>query len=891
MHDPQAQLASELLGVIANSAYFISQKLVALLALHVVRLSLEHGNGRFSSFGYVIHGFIVSSLRDDPATGRRFGQLAIELATRQGEPMQRARALYVHAGFIEHWTWNARAGIPQLAEAYKVLLECGDWQYARHCFSVLCWRRVCMGEPLQPLLAEIQGFIDLAGMRKERDTLHVLRAFRRTLGALTGAPEETTGPLPALTQLWPASAASFALALTEGHVLFRRFDEALALAEETIPLMRALPGTFTQAVHLFYLALSAAAVYPASSGERRSELRALMERQVETLERYARRAPENFSPYLQLARAELARVTGHPAQAYLCYEEAIAMARIGGFTNVEALACELACRFHLGQDRHPLAASYLTESLGAYARWGAMGKARLLAVEHAPLLHSFQGALATWDPSGPVMARPSGDESPERRPAMRFRTDSLSDALDVSSVMKASQAISSELHFPQLAANLVDILLESSGAQRGVLVLQRDGQLFVEASGEVGSGAAPLVPAPRMEQGEALCLAIAEQVVRTEGPVLLDDASAQEPFRDEPYITRRGVRSVLCLPILHRKRLLGLVYLENNLLAGAFNARRLKVLGMLVTQAAISLENAALYRELESSHRTLEQRVRERTEELHHKNTELRGALERLQAMQAQIITQEKLASLGAITAGIAHELKNPLNFVKNFSELSLERVQEVREALRTKQDTDELLEELEQNIAKVCEHEQRASGIINGMLKHSRTHRGERQPVAINPLVEEAVRLVHYAQRARRPVHAVLIDTAFDEAAPPLHLVAEDLRRVILNLLDNGCYAAQEKARRGSAEPPRLKVSTRWKGGALELRVRDNGHGIPAAVREKLFTPFFTTKPAGEGTGLGLSLSHDIVVGLGGTLKVESEEGRYTEFTLLLPGELARRA
>ena len=210
---------------------------------------------------------------------------------------------------------------------------------------------------------------------------------------------------------------------------------------------------------------------------------------------------------------------------------------------------------------------------------------------------SYSGALRTWDHklqhAGLSMPRPEGGEYPELPSTSDLSsTESFTEVLDVSSVMKASQAISSELHFPQLAANLIDILMESTGAQRGVLVLQREEDFFVEASGEMGGGSAPLVPVQRMAHSDALCQTIAELVLSTGTHLLLDDASAQEPFRGEAYISRHSVRSVLCVPILHRKQLLGLVYLENNLIAGAFNANRLKAVGMLLAQAAISIENA-----------------------------------------------------------------------------------------------------------------------------------------------------------------------------------------------------------------------------------------------------------------------------------------------------------
>jgi len=894
MNEPDARLASELLGAIAAPAYLVSQNLFVLLALRHVRLSLEHGNSRFSPYAYAVHGLVLSAVLDDPASGQRFSHLALELATRFQDPMQYARALYLHSSFIAHWTQSARAGIPQLVEAHKTLLESGDWQHAGHCFSVLSWRRLALGEPLQELLAENQRFIAQLGAQKDPENLSILEAFRQTLLRLSGALEQPRqAPPPPATQS-PGSRAYRVLVLLKQHYLLRQLEQAMALAEESAGLMPALPGDFLLTVHAFYSALSTAAVYPGASEGRKPQLLARMEQQCAFLEKCAGRAPENFSPFHLLVRAELARVKGQHVEANTRYEEAIAAARASGFTSVEAIACEQACRFQADLNRPPLAAAYLVEALNAYERWGAVGKVHLLATEQADLLHSYSGALKTWDHklqrAGLSMARPQGGEYLELPSSTELSsTDSLTEVLDVTSVMKASQAISSELQFSQLAANLIDILMESTGAQRGVLVLQREGDFFVEASGEMGSGSAPLLPVRRMAQSDALCQTLAQLVLSTGSHLLLDDASAQQPFRGDLYIARHHVRSVLCVPILHRRQLLGLVYLENNLIAGAFNANRLKAVGMLLAQAAISIENAGLYRKLEESNRTLEQRVQERTEQMHSKNAELQRALESLKTMQAQIITQEKLAFLGSLTAGIAHELKNPLNFVKNFSELSLELVRELRE-LEGKEESGPVLEELEQNISKVCEHEQRASGIINGMLRHARSNRGEAQPTAINPLVEEAVRLVQHALRAMRPPRLVTIDTAFDDTVPPCHLVPEDLSRVILNLLDNACYAAH-KAQHEKAGQARLTVSTRWTGSEVEIRVRDNGNGVPASVRDKLFTPFFTTKPAGEGTGLGLSLSHEIVVvALGGKLRLESEEGQYAEFTVVLPGELARR-
>jgi signal transduction histidine kinase len=461
--------------------------------------------------------------------------------------------------------------------------------------------------------------------------------------------------------------------------------------------------------------------------------------------------------------------------------------------------------------------------------------------------------------------------------------------------MKASQAISSEILFPQLVGNLIHVVMESAGAQRGVLVLRRGPDFFVEARGEVGHRDPTSEPAQLMMDSDALCHGIVTQVLQTGAHLLLDDASSTEPWSGDPYVSSRKIRSVLCAPIRHRGQVLGLFYLENNLLPGAFNTSRLKVLGMLTSQAAISIENAELYRRLEDYSHTLEDRVADRTAELHNKNAELQRALETLKAMQTQIVTQEKLASLGALTAGIAHELKNPLNFVSNFAALSNERVKELRGLIpdaappspTQRQETDDILGELELNTRKIREHGQRAVSIIDGMLQHARGKRGDKRATNVNQLVEEAVRLVHHGLKAKSMRRDVLIETSFDVTVPEVSLVSDDIRRVVLNLVDNACYSASEKARQpGTSEEARVKVSTRWTGKDVEIRVRDNGKGIAAPLREKLFTPFFTTKPAGEGTGLGLSISHEIVVvSLGGKLSVESEEGKYAEFIVVLPG------
>ncbi len=275
---------------------------------------------------------------------------------------------------------------------------------------------------------------------------------------------------------------------------------------------------------------------------------------------------------------------------------------------------------------------------------------------------------------------------------------------------------------------------------------------------------------------------------------------------------------------------------------------------------------------------------------------ELRDTLGRLKAAQANLVHSEKMASLGQLTAGIAHEIKNPLNFVNNFADLSVELLDEVKTATAPavatladdeRADVDETIEMLTGNLEKIAEHGRRADSIVKSMLLHSRGGSADRQSADINALAEEALNLAYHGARAQDQSFNITQDKDFADNIAPIELVPQEITRVLLNLFGNGFYAANRRSQETSdpAYRPALKVSTRDLGGEVEIKVRDNGTGIPPELRDKLFTPFFTTKPTGEGTGLGLSISYDIVTQQhGGTITVDSRVGEFTEFTVRLP-------
>ncbi len=337
-------------------------------------------------------------------------------------------------------------------------------------------------------------------------------------------------------------------------------------------------------------------------------------------------------------------------------------------------------------------------------------------------------------------------------------------------------------------------------------------------------------------------------------------------------LSRLGYRSLIAAPLLDDERILGGLVVARHA-AGDFSKGIVSLIEAFATQSALAVRNAKLFEE---------QRRREH---------DLRAAHDELKAAQASLIHAEKMASLGQLTAGIAHEIKNPLNFVNNFSELSRELLQELEETLGSPEgEQGELIATLTSNLAKIAEHGRRADGIVTSMLLHSRGGSGERRKSDLNALVEEALNLAFHGARAKDRSFNISLERDYDTRIGAIEIVPQDVTRVLLNLFGNGFYAANKRQseRADPAFQPALKVTTRDLGDQVEIRVHDNGVGMPPEVLTKLFQPFFTTKPTGEGTGLGLSISYDIVVQQhGGAIAVDSRVGQFTEFALRLPRSL----
>ena len=356
---------------------------------------------------------------------------------------------------------------------------------------------------------------------------------------------------------------------------------------------------------------------------------------------------------------------------------------------------------------------------------------------------------------------------------------------------------------------------------------------------------------------------------------LLSSEGDQFPKAREMSRLEGGHRTILSVPLLREGESIGAIVLRR-IEVHPFSDKQITLLQTFADQAVIAIGNVRLFEQVQA------------------RTKELAASLEDLRTAQDRLVQTQKLASLGQLTAGIAHEIKNPLNFVNNFSALSKELIDELSAALKPvalddkkREELDELTQMLKGNLEKVVQHGKRADSIVKNMLLHSREGSGEHRPADINALLDESLNLAYHGARAEKSGFSITLQRDFDVEAGAIEMFPQEITRAFLNLISNGFYAAtKRKTENGdSGFEPILRATTKNLGSTVEIRIRDNGTGIPPEVKEKIFNPFFTTKPAGEGTGLGLSMSHDIIVKQhGGRIDVETEPGQFTEFKIVLP-------
>lgn len=777
--DPCHRLVMSLLDQAVMCGFALNRPdLVPRLMLRMVERSIRFGRTPESSTAFAYLAVIHSGRLGRYAQGSRLGELALRLAD-SGEPgTAPVRTRYLVHHLVRHWTTPLRAVVESTPDLYRASLEAGDPEFAQ----MLGWAW-CRGSFLCGLdLPTVEQRLDRMQTELQSLTRGELpshwQAQRRTLDLLMGRP---AAPLSAPGH--PLAEWTEACNQALIHLLFDRPEEALPLVEHLSQLLSVMPGTPERPYYEYLSCLVWLAAPPDPALRRR--IRAARTR----LARYARHCPQTNLHRSLLVEAEAARREGHPGRAAELAERAAAAARQQGFTLDEALALERTGRLYLESGRERLARCSFDDARQAWRRWGAEALARRLETRHAALLVPLSQAGVT---------------------------------LDAASVIKASRTISAEIVWERLAQRLLELALENAGAQRGLLILEREGQLQLEAEADL-EGARVL--ARPLGQACDLALSVARYVARTRETVVLEDASADPTFGFDPYLRKVGARSLLAVPI----GAAGLLYLENNLAPSVFTRDRVETLRHLSAQVAVSLENARQFQQLQAER-------------------ELRS------------IQQARKDGLAAFLGIASHDLKSPLAAIAMWArQLGEGRLDPVR---------------AREHIDAAC---RRANGLIRTYLDAMAVETGRplslnRRRVDLDRLVEDEI---DFLLSRLLPEERARVALSWDLVPLSLEADPERLQQVVCNLVGN----ALEICPVGTP----ISVSLAPVQGRARLLVQDQGPGIPPAQREFLFRPFERGREEVSSTGLGLWIARVIVEAHHGSIGLQ-ETSSGTCFWLELP-------
>jgi histidine kinase len=876
MTDPETLATTAILINCTAPAYQREPALMALLAAKLVTLSLRHGNCSASAHGYGTLAITLWGMGHGD-TAYRFGKLGVAVAHRLDARAHVPSVEFMFAAFAAPWRLPIEDVIELLRSTVTRALEVGDLVYAGYAIVQGLIARMVRGERLDDLIDHARRYRKICMRLGLHDIAAVASWYIAHAQAWTGSPpgpDEAAIDLAAIERsLANKSRAHTGLALCRILLLERRFwsgDLAgvVELARAIGPINDCTPGNLYNAEVRLYVCLAAIAV-DRSDGDGPGDLRALAAAYRDDLARYAGANPAGFRHMAALVDAELARARGDVGAAIAMYDTAIEAAADNGFVKLEAIAHELAARFWLERAKPAFAAVHLAKARDLCQHWGARIRARELELRRRQL--------------GAATERDTTSRS----------TSAITSTLDFATVLKASQALATDMVLDSLLARMMEIIIENTGAQAGSIVLDTGGARFVHASKAPGAavtvgGRVALAAARDVSEG------IVNYALRTAECVVLGDATRHPTFRSDPYVRQRRPRSVLCLPIAHKERMIGAVYLENNLVADAFTVERLDALGILVAQLAVSIENAMIFAHLEEL-------VAERTSALTAANHQLRVESTARERMESQLRLAQKLQSVGQLAAGIAHEINTPMQYIGDniaFLDDALRSLLTLVESYRGtigatadpptaaavhRLEDEHDLEYLRVSVPEACANArdgvQRVSQIVTAMKTFSHPDQREQSPIVLAAALENTLTV---AQNEYRHVADVFTDFA---ALPDVVCHRGELNQVFLNLIVNAAHAIREVVKQRGGRGL-ITVRTRRDGpDTIVVSVADTGGGIPEAIRDRVFDPFFTTKEVGQGTGQGLALARTAIVDRhGGTISFETRIGEGTTFFVRLP-------
>lgn len=585
-NNPEIRATLDVLTEVVTPALFTDEKLLSLVICRMVNLSLEHGNSDGSCFAYVWLGMILGPHFGDYRAGFRFGRLGYDLVEKRGLHRYQARAYMSFGNLVMPWTKHIQTGRELVRRAFDAANKIGDLTFAAYSCNNLNTNLLATGDPLRDVQREVENGLDFA--RKARfglviDIITAQLGLIRNLRGLTPEFGSFNDESFDESQFEDHLRGDSRLALAECWYWIRKLQarvyannnaSAIEAASKANQLLWTSPSFFELAEFHFYGALASAALCDAASADDRIRHMETLAAHHKQLEVWAENCPENFTNRTMLVAAEIARLEDRALDAEQLYEEAIHSARTNGFIHNEALANELAARFYAARGLEKIARVYLQDARYGYLRWGADGKVRQLDRLHPQLREAPASARTTTTFGAPV------------------------EQLDVGAVLKAAQAVSGEIVLGELIKTLLRIAVEHAGAERGLLILFPGDEPRIEAEATTRSGHVDVALRQATVSPAGLPESVLHYVIRTRESVILDDASVRNPFSRDEYISQKLARSILYLPLVKQSRLIGVLYLENNLASHVFTPARISVLELLASQAAISLENARLYDDL-----------------------------------------------------------------------------------------------------------------------------------------------------------------------------------------------------------------------------------------------------------------------------------------------------
>ena len=884
MSDENQLAMMKILAIVSSAAYIGFPLLYPLIILKQVNLSLKYGNCPNSAYAYATYGLIICAFTNNINKGSEVGKIALCLLDKFKANSLKAKVFNLVYPFINPWKNHLKDSLKPLLEGYQSGLETGDLEFAAYCIYNYCDFLYFTGNELFDLAKKMKLYGNAICQIKQDTAYNFHSIYWQSILNLTGEnktdfPYELKGDIYNKDHMLflhqkaydSFSIATFYINQLILYYIFEKTEEAYNICQKEEDFIQAVAGYPLFPIYYFYSSLTQLLKYnQVESFEQKKILEKVTSNQ-EKMKHWLNYAPMNFFHKFYLVEAEKYRILNQKIKAIENYEKAIKLAIENDFIQEVALSNELMAKFYLSWGKEKIAQVYLSDAYYYYSCWGAKTKIEHLEKKYSNLIIP--------------LIKSQNFSNQDITETLVSHISTSTNILDINTVIKSSQLISESIKINQFLTNFIKIIMENSGgANSGIFIRLEKGQLIICVVCNFNNKCS--VININMEDFNNIPKTIINYVYQNQKSLILNNVEKENLFAGDPYIIEKQPKSILCLTIIRFDELIAILYLENDQTTQAFNSDRLKLLNILSSQAAISLENALLYQKQEEYSQILEEKVKQRTEELQQKNQILEETLVQLTTTQKQMIAQEKLASLGSLTAGISHELKNPLNFINNFSEISLQLLNELEEDLNTKLDNiKDSLEPLKECAIAINQQGEKANDIINSMLMHSRQESQNLELANINQLLLESMEFVYKSLQANWRDFYINIESIYDQSIEDILMIPQSISRCFINIINNACYSLHKKQQSNDNFKGILEIITKNLKDNIEIKIKDNGIGILPEIIDKIFEPFFTTKPTGEGTGLGLSLSHEIIVGKHkGTINVNSEINNYTEFIITLP-------